>query len=231
MITLKKIVAGYGDKVVLADISAKIDPTKITVIMGPNGCGKTTLLKTIMGIVRPMSGEISLAGKEFEPSPRAWMRQGLFMIGQGKRVFPKMSVRENLEIMTHYWDDRKKFARRMDEVLAHFPDLRARLDDMAGNLSGGQQQMVALARGLINKPKCLLLDEPSIGLSPKLISETFKKLHEINSATGCGFVIVEHNLKTLLPLTHNALILAHGKLAYDGPSDGKTLDKMLTKIF
>lgn len=258
MITLNNIIAGYGDKVVLDDITASLDPSKITVIMGPNGCGKTTLLKTIMGLIKPMSGRVCYVGAHdcaqhhapLQPSPRAWIRYGVFMIGQGQRVFPNMSVRDNLEIMTHWWgkvgrvcpqtrqqDDlgtrspHQTFQHGLEEVLMYFPDLRSRLDDMAGNLSGGQQQMVALARGLINRPRCLLLDEPSIGLAPKLISDTFHKLHEINRATGTGFIIVEHNLKTLLPLTDNAIILAHGKVAYDGPSDGKTLGKMLDKIF
>ncbi|MCL1786236.1 MAG: ATP-binding cassette domain-containing protein [Alphaproteobacteria bacterium] len=243
MIQLIHITAGYGDKVVIRDITTAFDPSKITVIMGPNGCGKTTLLKTIMGLIKPMSGEILVGAcrarpgvcntplQKFAPSPMEWINHDVFMIGQGARVFPNMSVRDNIEIATHYWPDRTEFPARLDAVLKHFPDLRGRLDDMAGNLSGGQQQMVALARGLINRPKLLLLDEPSIGLSPKLIGDTFRKLHEINKKTGTGFVIVEHNLKTLLPLTDNAIILSHGRIAYDGASDGKTLAKMLGKIF
>jgi len=253
MIQLSHITAGYKDKVVLDDITASFDPSKITVIMGPNGCGKTTLLKTIMGLIKPMKGEIYLTlpgtarhpSKGGELSPMDWIKHGVFMIGQGQRVFPNMSVRDNIEIATHYWSasakgygaispSRAEFPTRLDEVLVHFPDLRDRLDDMAGNLSGGQQQMVAIARGLINRPRLLLLDEPSIGLAPKLISDTFHKLREINKKTtftSTGFIIVEHNLKTLLPLTDNAIILSRGKVAYDGPSDGKTLTKMLDKIF
>jgi branched-chain amino acid transport system ATP-binding protein len=231
MLELKNIVAGYDDKVVLNDITTEIDPSKITVIMGPNGSGKTTLLKTVIGLLRSMSGEIIYGGMKIIPSPRAWIKYGIFMIGQGQRVFPNMSVRENIEISSHHWSDRAEFPKRLDEVLSYFPDLRERLDDAAGNLSGGQQQMVALARGLINRPKCLLLDEPSIGLAPKLISDTFHKLREINQKTNTGFVIVEHNLKTLLPLTDNAIILTQGRIAYDGKSDGKTLQNMIEKIF
>ncbi|MDR1696746.1 MAG: ATP-binding cassette domain-containing protein [Rickettsiales bacterium] len=285
MLKLKNIIAGYRDKVVLNDISVAFDPTKITVVMGPNGCGKTTLLRVIMGLLRPMSGVISpslaegpqshwyrgdagegkkCTGEKSKPSPetlsrfgpsareglspRAWAAHGVFMIGQGGRVFPTMTVRENIEIafipptggkaaapafagVTERPARGELFSERLGEVLAHFPDLRMRLDDPAGNLSGGQQQMVALCRGLINRPKLLLLDEPSIGLSPKLISDTFHKLREINKRTGCGFIIVEHNLKTLLPLTDHAVILANGKIAYDGKSDGKTLQNMIDKIF
>lgn len=139
------------------------------------------------------------------------------MIPQGKRVFRKMTVLENIELATHFWKNRKEFPDRLAEVLKIFPDLKNRLDHLAGNLSGGQQQMVALARGFINRPKLVLLDEPSIGLSPKLINDTFYKIKELNQTLGTGFVIVEHNLKTLLPLTDKA--------------ESKTLEKMIDKIF
>ncbi len=231
MITLSSITSGYGDKTILHNISCKIDPTKITVIMGPNGCGKTTLLQTIMGLVKTSSGYISYNGKKIKPSPNEWLKNGLFMVGQKQRVFPDMTVRDNIMIATHHWKSREQFPEKLDEVLKHFPDLIKRLDDRAGNLSGGQQQMVAIARGLINNPKTLLLDEPSIGLSPKLISETFQKIAQLNRELNTGFVIVEHNLKTLLPLTDNSIIINSGHIVYDGPSDGKTLDNMIANIF
>lgn len=130
-----------------------------------------------------------------------------------------------------FWLDKKIFPERLKEVLQHFPDLEERLDGLAGNLSGGQQQMVALARGLLNRPKMVFMDEPSIGLAPKLINDTFRKLKEIKDNMGTSFVIVEHNLKTLLPLTDWAYILEQGRVIYDGPSEGKTLDKMLSATF
>ena len=231
MLELKNIITGYGDKIVLNDITTAIDPLRITVVMGPNGCGKTTMLKTIMGLLRPMSGDIIYGGANISPNPQTWIKHGVFMIGQGGRVFSKMTVRENIEIACHHWDNRGEFPARLNEVIQHFPDLYERLDDAAGNLSGGQQQMVALARGLVNRPRLLLLDEPSIGLAPKLISDTFGKLHDINKKTGTGFIIIEHNLKTLLPLTDRAIILAQGKIAYDGASDDTTLQSMIDKIF
>ena len=232
MLELKNIQAGYDSKrQVLFDIDAKIRNDAVTVIMGPNGAGKSTLLKVMYGLLKTKSGEILLNSKKITPKPQSLVDEGIFMVPQGKRVFRNMTVLENLELATHFWKDRSGFNKRLEEVLQHFPDLRARLDGLAGNLSGGQQQMVAIARVLINKPKLVFLDEPSIGLSPKLIQDTFKKIREIKDKTKTGFVIVEHNLKSLLPLTDYAYILDQGRIVYDGKSEDKTLDKMLTSTF
>lgn len=231
MIELKNIKAGYGKKTVLENVSVNIQDNTITVVMGPNGAGKSTLLKVMYGLLKTGEGEVFVDGKKVHPTPQMLVEQGIFMIPQGKRVFRNMTVLENIELATHFWKDRSPFSQRLDDVLEHFPDLKPRLNDLAGNLSGGQQQMVALARGLINKPRLLLLDEPSIGLSPKLINDTFYKIKELKDKLGTSFVIVEHNLKTLLPLTDYAYILEQGKVIYDGPSEGQTLNKMLNSIF
>lgn len=231
MLELKNIYAGYGRKIVLQDVSAVLKDNTITVIMGPNGAGKSTLLKAAYGLIKCSDGEIFLDGNKITPSPQMLVEQGIFMVPQGQRVFRHMTVRENLELATHFWPDKKIFPERLKEVLQHFPDLEERLDGLAGNLSGGQQQMVALARGLLNRPKMVFMDEPSIGLAPKLINDTFRKLKEIKDNMGTSFVIVEHNLKTLLPLTDWAYILEQGRVIYDGPSEGKTLDKMLSATF
>lgn len=231
MFELKNISAGYNKKDVLKEVSLTLNPDQITVIMGPNGAGKSTLLKAIYGLLKISSGQILFEHKAFKPTPQAFVKKGIFMIPQGKRVFRNMTVLENIELAAHFWKDRSNFEAKLNTVLEHFPDLKPRLADLAGNLSGGQQQMVALARGLINDPKMVFLDEPSIGLSPKLIDDTFKKFKELNQRLGIGFVIVEHNLKTLLPLTDRAIILEQGQIVYDGKSEGKTLEKMLSSIF
>lgn len=231
MLELKNINAGYGKKVVLHDVNVRLEDNAVTVIMGPNGAGKSTLLKVAYGLLRNQAGEILLDGKKVRPLPQMMVEDGIFMIPQGKRVFRNMTIMENIELATHFWKDRSQFEGRLEEVLAHFPDLKPRLDDLAGNLSGGQQQMVALARGLVNRPKMVLMDEPSIGLSPKLINDTFYKIKEIKDKLGTSFVIVEHNLKTLLPLTDRAYILEQGKVVYEGKSEGRTLEKMLAAIF
>ena len=231
MFELKNITAGYGKKIVLNDVSTVFKDNAITVIMGPNGAGKSTLLKTAYGLLKKTAGDIFIDEQAITPSPQKLVEMGIFMVPQGKRVFRRMTVRENLELATHFWKNRSGFTERMEEVLNHFPDLKPRLEDLAGNLSGGQQQMVALARGLINKPRMVLMDEPSIGLAPKLINDTFHKIKELKDTTGTAFVIVEHNLKTLLPLTDWAYILEQGQVVYDGKSEGKTLEKMLSAVF
>ena len=231
MLELKNIKAGYGKKVVLNDVSVTLKDKTITVIMGANGAGKSTLLKTAYGLLKPMAGEILLDGEKITASPQYYVEKGIFCIPQGKRVFRNMTVMENLELATHFWKERTAFPERLEEILGHFPDLKPRLEDLAGNLSGGQQQMVALARGLINKPRMVFMDEPSIGLAPKVTSDTFHKIKELKNTMGTAFVIVEHNLKTLLPLTDWAYILEQGQIVYDGKSEGKTLEKMLSSVF
>lgn len=231
MLELKNIKAGYGKKAILNNISVQFRDNCITVIMGANGAGKSTLLKTAFGVIKPMGGEIYLDGKKVHPTPQNLVQNGICFIPQKERVFPEMSVLENLELATHSWTNQSLFPQYLDEVLEYFPDLREKLDNMAGELSGGQQQMVALARGLISKPKMILMDEPSIGLSPKLINDVFHKIKDLQKRTGTAFVIVEHNLKTLLPLTDYAYILQDGRVVYDGKSNGKTLEKMVSVVF
>lgn len=231
MLALKNIKAGYGKKAILNDISVQFRDNCITVIMGANGAGKSTLLKTAFGVLKPMAGEIYLDRKRVHPTPQNLVKNGICFIPQRDRVFPEMSVLENLELATHSWADKSVFPQYLDDVLEYFPDLRAKLESPAGELSGGQQQMVALARGLISKPKMILMDEPSIGLSPKLINDMFHKIKDLQKRTGTAFVIVEHNLKTLLPLTDYAYILQDGRVAYDGKSNGKTLEKMVSVVF
>ncbi len=232
MLELKNINAGYDTRrLVLHDVSATIRDNAVTVIMGPNGAGKSTLLKVMYGLLKAKDGEIKLNGEIISPKPQNLVEAGIFMVPQGKRVFRKMTVLENLELATHFWKDRLGFESKLKTVLGYFPDLKNRLNDLAGNLSGGQQQMVAIARVLINTPKLVFLDEPSIGLAPKLIQETFIKIRELCDEIGAGFVVVEHNLKTLLPFVDHAYILDQGRIAYEGLAESQTLDKMLSSTF
>ena len=163
MLELKNIKAGYNKKVVLNDVSVTLKDNTITVIMRANGSGKSTLLKTAYGLLKPMAGDVLLDSKKISASPQSYVEQGIFYVPQGKRVFRNLTVLENLELATHFWKDRSTFPERLEEILTHFPDLKPRLQDLAGNLSGGQQQMVALARGLINKPRMMFMVKRSFG--------------------------------------------------------------------
>lgn len=232
MLELKNINAGYDKRRrILVDVSARMKSDALTVIMGANGAGKSTLLKVMYGLLKAQSGHIFLSGKKITPKPKNLVQEGIFMVPQGKRVFRNMTVMENLQLATHFWKDRSPFEEKLNEVIKYFPDLKPRFNDLAGNLSGGQQQMLAIARILLNEPKLVFLDEPSIGLSPKLIQDTFNRIKEIKDQTGTGFVIVEHNLKSLLPLVDYAYILDQGRVIYDGKAKSKTLEKMITHIF
>ena len=231
MLTLEHIDAGYGKKQVLNDVSADFKDGAITVVMGPNGAGKSTLLKVAYGLLKPYNGEVLFEEKPIKATPQMFVKNGVFMVPQGQRVFRDMTVKENIELATHFWKSRKNFETEFERVLTSFEELKPFLKLPAGNLSGGQQQMVALARAFINKPKLVLMDEPSIGLSPKLINDTFYKIKEMKDKTGTAFVIVEHNLKTLLPLTDYTYILKDGTVMYSGKSQGSVLEKMMKAVF
>ncbi len=231
MLTLNNINAGYGKKQVLKDVSVNFENKAITVVMGPNGAGKSTLLKVAFGLLKPYSGEVLFDEKPVKASPQMFVREGVFMVPQGQRVFKNISVKENIELATHFWKSRQNFDTELERVLTDFEELKPFLKMPAGNLSGGQQQMVALARAFINKPKLILMDEPSIGLAPKLINDIFYKIKEMKDKTGTAFVIVEHNLKTLLPLTDFAYILKDGAVVYNGKSEGSILEKMMSAVF
>lgn len=231
MLEVRNIDAGYGDLQVLSDVNMAFRDNKITLLMGPNGAGKSTLLKTVFGLLNPTAGEVVLDGNKINAKPHSLVKKGVCFIPQDHRTFPTMTVRENLELGLHFEKDKKIIKERIEEVLEIFPMLDGRLDHKAGNLSGGQQQMVALARGLITKPRIMLLDEPSIGLAPSLVQETFNKIKEINKTLGTTFVIVEHNLKSLLPIVDYTYILNQGKIATEGNPDSSTITKMLDQIF
>jgi len=162
-------------------------------IIGLNGTGKTTLLKTIFGLVESRSGKIYLEDKLIRPRPDKMVREGVVFISQDKRVFNNLSVLENLEIMKFMLKDNKIFAERIREVQDIFPIIKSKAKIKAGKLSGGEKQMVALARGVLLKPKLLLLDEPTLGLSPKFKKAIFEKLKEINKAYSISIIAVEHN--------------------------------------
>lgn len=219
MLRLRGLETGYGKKQVLFGIDLDAEHKKITAIIGPNGSGKSTALKVIMGIIQPWRGRVMLDNCVLNgSSPQKNSARGVVIAPQGNRVFDSLQVSENLEI-GGFRLRRAKLQERIEYVLGIFPDLKNKLRRRAGQLSGGEQQMVALARSLIPEPRLLLLDEPSLGLSPRLVNEVFNKLVEMNDLTRITILIVEQKVREVLRVCHSVVSLKLGKVAFSGSPD------------
>jgi branched-chain amino acid transport system ATP-binding protein len=220
--------AGYGKKIVLHDISLDIEEGAIVGFIGPNGAGKSTLLKALIGIVQVADGEISFNSSiitKLRPEER--VTRGLSFVPQGNRVFTELSVRENIELGGYLLPDRGVVAERMESTLQLFPELRERLKQAAGQLSGGEKQQLALARALMLNPKVLMLDEPSLGLSPKLVTHAFQTIKTINTKFGTTILIVEQKVREILQITHRIYALRMGEVVFEGsPAELKQGDKL-----
>ncbi|MBI2097942.1 MAG: ABC transporter ATP-binding protein [Candidatus Vogelbacteria bacterium] len=231
LLQLKDALVNFGGVRALDDVSAEIDEGEIVAMLGPNGAGKSTVLKSIFGLVPLTRGEIRWHGELIQPRPEEMARRGIAFVPQGRRVFAHLSVLENLEVGGFVVRDRRIIKERIGEVLEFFPLLRARLAAKAGLLSGGGQQMLAIARGLMPDPKVLLLDEPSLGLAPLLVKEIFKLIREINERRRTAIIVVEHNIKSLLEVAHRAYVLEQGRVTFAGRAAdllrGPTLERVL----
>ncbi len=231
LLQLKNISAGYGGLNVLEKVSMKFDEGEIVAIMGPNGAGKSTVLKTVFGMTDVSGGSILWRDKKIKPVAHQVVQMGVAYVPQGRRVFKYLSVHENLEIGAFIVKDKNEVKRRIEEVMELFPDLKTKRKEKSGNLSGGQQQMLAIARGLMTDPHILMLDEPTLGLSPKLVKVVFAKIKEINEARKMCVVIVEHNLKSLLGIVDRAYVLDKGKLVIEDTAEGLANSDMLGRVF
>jgi branched-chain amino acid transport system ATP-binding protein len=196
----------------------RAEKSRITCIIGPNGAGKSTLLKTIFGILKAEAGSVTFDGEDITGlRPDKTLRRGISYIPQGRSTFPYLTVLENLEMGAYIEKDRELIKRNIEEILDAFPILRERKDKMAGTLSGGEQRMLEFGRALMLRPKAILLDEPSIGLAPKLVNEAFEKVRELNKM-GMTIVTVEQNVRKGLSIADYGYILVLGKKAYEGPA-------------
>jgi len=216
---------GYGKKQVLFGLSIEAKEGEIVALIGPNGAGKSTVLKVICGLIPVWEGEILYYGKVINNStPARKVRRGITFAPQGSRIFTDLTVDENLEIGGIQLP-RSELTKRIEQVHEIFPVLKERARQNAGKLSGGEQQMLALARALIPKPKLLMLDEPSLGLSPNLVSSVFTKIKQINEETGVTFLIVEQKVREVLEICNRVYSLKLGKVAFDGHSKELQLNK------
>jgi branched-chain amino acid transport system ATP-binding protein len=217
MLEIVNLVATYGTIPVLQGISLSVPSGQIVALIGANGAGKTTLMRTITGLHRPQSGKIIFAKHEIQDlATPDIIRRGLALSPEGRRIFPNLTVRENL-VLGGYYSPEPRLRRDLNTIFELFPRLEERLHQRAGTLSGGEQQMLALGRALMCRPKMLLLDEPSLGLAPLLAQEVFRKLAQINRR-GATILLVEQNAVAALRLAHYGYVLETGRLSFEGPS-------------
>jgi branched-chain amino acid transport system ATP-binding protein len=208
------LVARYGRITALAGISLAVERGEIVALIGANGAGKTTTLRAISGLLRPAAGRITLDGHDLAGlTPDRIVRLGVGHAPEGRRVFGRMTVRENLEMGAYTRRDRAGVVADTDRVLETFPRLRERLDQKAGTMSGGEQQMLAIGRALMSRPQVLLLDEPSLGLSPVLVQRIFAVIREINAA-GTTILLIKQNARQALAIAHRGYVLEVGKIAH-----------------
>lgn len=230
LLQARKLDVHFGPTKVLHEVDFEIRQGEILILMGPNGAGKTVLLKTVFGLYEKTLGEIEFDGKIIHPTPVKMVEAGMSFVGQGKRIFPSMTIQDNLKMGAFLWKDKKMIDERIEELITFFPVLKKKFKLLAFSMSGGEQQILSLARALMMNPKLLMLDEPSIGLAPKVVQDVFEKIAEINKTFGTSILIVEHNLKSLLNVAHRGYILVKGEIAMEGPveklSDSKTLEKV-----
>lgn len=216
MLEVTDLHAAYGDAQVLFGIDLKVEPGEIVAIVGSNGAGKTTLLRSIAGTLRPTSGSIRLHGEELAGKPaHELVEKGLIMVPEGRRLFQRMSVRRNLEIGAYSKRARPHLAERLEYVYRLFPILKERSEQLGGTLSGGQQQMCAIARGLVATPEVLMLDEVSLGLAPVMISRVYEAIRAIGDL-GVTLVLVEQNVNQALSVADRAYVIQHGRVALSG---------------
>jgi branched-chain amino acid transport system ATP-binding protein len=216
VLAIKNIDVSYGDVQVLWDLSFAVEPGEVLALVGANGAGKSTTLRTISGILRPKKGEILFEGQPIHTiEPFRLIEMGIAHVPEARRLFVEMTVEENLDMGSLKGAARKDRAATKEMVFHLFPRLRERLYQMAGTLSGGEQQMVAIARGLMTKPKLLMLDEPSLGLAPILVREIFNVIKRI-SQEGVTVLIVEQNVKQTLAASDRAYVLENGRVILEG---------------
>ena len=231
IIEFDKVVAGYSPSLtILNETTLDARAGEITLLIGPNGAGKSTVLKTLFGFLVPRSGEIRFEGRRINGrSPRELLREGIAFVPQGRNLFPSLTVRHNLEL-GGITLPRGGLSGRMEEVLQRFPRIRERLDNQASTMSGGEQKQLEIGRALLLRPRVLLIDEPSIGLSPILVRDVMTLLRGLADA-GTTVLMVEQNVRTALKYSNRALVLEMGRLALDRPASELLGDPNLNRLF
>lgn len=232
VLTLENVTAGYGRMTILNGTTFSVPHGGITTVIGPNGAGKSTVFKTIFGMLPARAGRIGFEGRDITNlPPRDLLAAGICYIPQGRNIFPQLSVRHNIELgavtAARRLDD---LPRRIERAFERFPALREKASVQASTLSGGQQKQLEIARGLLLDPKLILIDEPSIGLSPKLVQETFAALQELRAA-GVTILLIEQNARSALEISDHALVLELGQARIFGPAKEILHDPRVAELF
>ncbi len=229
ILKVEDITAGYTEVEILHDVHIQVKSDAIVSVIGPNGAGKSTLLKTIFGVLKPKRGKITLKDEDITGlKPDRIARRGISYVPQVDNVFPSLAIQENLEMGAYIRKD--DYSQRLEEVFDLFPILKGRRKQKAGQLSGGQRQMVAMGRALMLDPQVLLLDEPSAGLAPLIVVDIFEKIKEIN-ASGVAMVIVEQNAREALKMAHHGYVLAMGKNVLDDSGEALLANNEVGRLY
>lgn len=219
LLEVEGLEAGYGKKTVLQGVSFRVDEGEVVALLGHNGAGKSTTLKTILGLLPARSGQVRFGGQVWaNGDPAENVRRGIALVPQGRGVFPDLTVVENLALGAYTQADRAGINRRMNEILELFPILAERRDQIVGTMSGGQQQMVAVGTALMQQPRLMMMDEPSIGLAPVLVQRVLETAVEINRRFGTAIVLVEQNIKTALGMARRAYVMKSGRIVLEKPA-------------
>jgi branched-chain amino acid transport system ATP-binding protein len=231
LLVLDRVVAGYGKMTILNGTSASVRRGAITTVIGPNGAGKSTMFKTVFGLLPVRSGTITLEGRDItNVSPRQALDAGAVYIPQGRNIFPELSVRHNLELGGTTLPDHATLGSRMDAMMRRFPMLAQKADMQASTLSGGQQKILEVARGLLLDPKLVLIDEPSIGLSPLMVQEVFAILRALRDK-GVTILLIEQNAKQALQMSDYALVLEQGQTRIEDTASSILADPRIAQLF
>ncbi len=231
MLHVSDLMTAYGKIEALKGVSLQVESGKITCLLGPNGAGKTTLMMTIAGILQPRRGSIRLAGAELVGlSPAKIVAQGVALVPENRLVFPQMSVRENLLAGAYQRNDKAEIGSDIERMYERFPRLRERREQMAGTLSGGEQQMLAVARALMSRPRVLLMDEPSLGLAPLVVAEIFRIVSDLNR-DGTTIFLVEQNAHMALQVAHHFYLMEQGRVTFSGTPGQLAEDEVIQRAY
>jgi len=231
LLTIENLFVSYGGIRALKDVSFEVAEGEIVALIGANGAGKSTTLKTICGLVRPEAGNISYNGKNLNKTPPyKIVAMGISLVPEGRRVFTRLTVMENLEMGAYTRGDSREVKESLKNAFERFPRLEERKSQLAGTLSGGEQQMLAMSRALMSKPRLLLLDEPSMGLAPMLVKEIFSIITKIKSS-GTTILLVEQNAHMALSIADRAYVLETGEIVLSGPASEMIWNPQVRKVY